>query len=228
MRLTAVMRSLGLLVSLGLSSSALAQEVPGDEAPRRSPQLAVEVGGSLARMNHPSTFVPTTRNMTREVESRASAVRLTGGLHFNLRRGAGRNDLWWVNGVDWYLGDDVDVLAFRPGLEKRFVLARRLTLGVAAYGSAAEVSVPTGQINQDPGGGPTMGDSFYEGRARKWIFGAGGMASLQFAITRVLYTRLQGGYTQFFKKAEDFNVGTEGFAVSLSGPFAAALVGVSF
>jgi hypothetical protein len=234
MRLTLALRSVGLLVSLGLPSSALAQEAPPlEEAPLRPPQLAVEVGGFMSRMQHPTTFVPTSRDLVRTVEARNSAPRLTGGIHFNLLRGSGRSDLWWVNGVDWYFANDVEVLAFRPGLEKRFSLARRLTLGVGAFGGAAEVSVPTGQISQngpgDPTSGPNLGDRFFEARAKKWIFGAGGMASLHYSFGRIVYTRVQAGYTQYFKKAEDFQVNSDlaGFSVSLSGPFAGALVGVS-
>ncbi|MBZ4421487.1 hypothetical protein [Myxococcus sp. RHSTA-1-4] len=233
MRLVPALRALGLLVSLGLPWSALALEAPlEDEAPRRLPQLAVEVGGFMSRMQHPSTLIPTSRQQTRTVESRNNAVRLTGGIHFNILRGSGRDDVWWINGIDWYFANAVDVLAFRPGLEKRLSLSRRLTLGVAAFGGAAEVSVPTGQINQnqptDPGGGLSPGDNFYEGRARKWIFGAGGMASLQYSFGRIVYTRVQAGYTQYFQKADDFRVGSEGFSVSLSGPFAGALLGASF
>lgn len=234
MRLTPALCSLGLLASLGLPSSALAEDVPSpEEAPRRPPQLAVEVGGFMSRMEHPTTFVPTARDLVRTVPSRASAVRLTGGVHFNLVRGSDRSDLWWVNGVDWYFADDVEVLAFRPGLEKRLSLTRRLTLGLGAFGGAAEVSVPTGQISQnlpgDPTTGPMLGPDFYEARAKKWIFGAGGMASLHYTFGRVVYTRLQAGYTQYFQRAEGFQVNSdlEGFSVSLSGPFAGALLGVS-
>ncbi|MFP2911594.1 hypothetical protein ACLESD_42525 [Pyxidicoccus sp. 3LFB2] len=233
MRITPALCSVGLLLSLGLPRAASADVPPPEEPARRPPQLAVEVGGFITRLEHPTALVPTSRAMVRTVEPRNSAARLSGGLHFNLVRGSDRNDLWWINGVDWYLADDVQVLAFRPGLEKRFSLSRRLTLGVGAYGSAAEVSLPTGRISQnmpgDPTTGPTLGDNFYEARTRRWVFGAGGLASLQYSFGRWVYVRAQGGYSHYFKKAEGFegNSTLNQFSVSLSGPFAGALLGLS-
>ncbi|MFP2927052.1 hypothetical protein ACLESO_17990 [Pyxidicoccus sp. 3LG] len=231
MKLTPALCSLGLLVSLGLPSSASATEpLPPEDA--RPPQLAVEVGGSLSRMQHGVTQVPTLRAQFKTVESRDSAARLSGGLHFNLLRGSNRDDLWWTNGVDWYFANDVQVLSFRPGLEKRFSLSQRLTLGVAAFGAASEVSLPTGQISMngpdDPNNGLQLGSDYYEGRDRQWVFGAGGVASLHVNLGRVLYTRLQAGYTQYFQKADAFLVAnSDSFSISLSGPFAGAFLGVS-
>lgn len=236
MRIAPALCSLGLLVSLGVPGSARAEDVPAlpmEEPQGRPPQLAVEVGGSFTRLLHPSALIPMTTVLTKPLEARHSAVRLTGGIHFNILRGSNRDDLWWVNGVDWYLADDVQVLSFRPGLEKRFPLAKRLTLGVGAFGGAAEVSLPTGQIQQnqpgDPTTGPTLGRNFSENRARKWVFGAGGVASLHYSFGRWVYARGQAGYTQYFKKAEDFGLSAPGdsFSVSLSGPFAGLLLGLS-
>ncbi len=242
MRIASALCSVGLLVSLGLPTAASAADTPpgeaadtppGETAPPRPPQLAVEVGGFFTRLEHPTALVPTSRAQLRTVEARHNAMRLSGGLHFNLLRGEGRNDVWWINGVDWYFADDVQVLAFRPGLEKRFALARRLTLGVGAYGSGAEVSLPTGRITQnlpsDPNNGPMLGDDFFEARTQRWIFGAGGVASLHYAFGRWVYMRVQGGYTQYFKKAEGFegNSTVNAFSVSLSGPYAGAVLGFS-
>ncbi|WP_164019619.1 hypothetical protein [Pyxidicoccus trucidator] len=234
MRIAPTLCSLGLLVSLGLPLAASAADAPPEEeAPRRPPQFAVELGGFITRMEHPTALVPTTRALVRTVEPRNTAVRLSGGLHFNILRGSNRNDLWWINGVDWYFADDVQVLAFRPGLEKRFPLTRELTLGVAAFGSGAEVSLPTGRISQnqpdDPNNGPMLGDNYYEARTQRWIFGAGGLASFHYSFGRWVYMRVQGGYTQYFKKAEGFegNSTLNQFSVSLSGPFAGAMLGLS-
>ncbi|MCP3144496.1 hypothetical protein [Pyxidicoccus xibeiensis] len=232
MRLTPALCSVGLLVSLGLSSPALAEGLPGEQTERRPPQLSVEVGGSVTRMNHASTQIPSFRQEFKPVESRASAPRLSGGLHFNILRGSNRDDLWWTNGVDWYFANDVQVLSFRPGLEKRFPLSQRLTLGVAAFGAASEVSLPTGVISQnlpdDPNNGPQLGTDYFQARDKRWIFGAGGVASLQVGFGRFVYTRLQAGYTQYFRQAKGFVVTTsDSFSISLSGPFAGALVGVS-
>jgi len=234
MQIAPTLCSVGLMVSLGLPLAASAEDTPPqEEASSRPPQLAVELGGFITRMEHPTALVPTSRALVRTVESRDSAVRLSGGLHFNILRGSDRNDLWWINGVDWYFANDVQVLAFRPGLEKCFRLSRRLLLGVGAYGSAAEVSLPTGRISQnlpnDPNTGPMLGDDFFEARTQRWIFGAGGVASLHYSFGRWVYMRVQGGYTQYFKKAEGFegNSTLNQFSVSLSGPFAGALLGLS-
>lgn len=235
MTATPTPRTLGLLLSLGLClpATAAAQAQPGDEGWHRPPQLAVELGGSWSRMVHPSTYVPTSRDLVRTVDARNGAMRLSGGLHFNILRGSDRNDLWWTNGVDWYLsGGDIEVLAFRPGLEKRFSLSRRLTLGVSAFGSAAEVAVPTGRMTTqqpDPGGAPQFEPNYYEAKAKKWVFGGGAAGALHLHFGRFLYTRVQAGYTQYVKKAEGFQVSSdlEGFSVSLSGPWAGALVGVN-
>jgi hypothetical protein len=236
MRITPALCSLGLLVSLGVPASALAEDVPPpppmEEPQGRPPQLAVEVGGSFTRMEHPAALIPKTAALTKPLDARHNAVRLSGGLHFNLVRGSNREDLWWINGVDWYFADDVQVLSFRPGLEKRFALGKRLTLGVGAFGGAAEVSLPTGLIQRnnpgDPTTGPTLGSGFSENRDRKWVFGAGGMASLHYSFGRWVYTRVQAGYTQYFNKADDFaSSSTDAFSVSLSGPFAGALLGLS-
>jgi hypothetical protein len=233
MRVAPALCSAGLLVSLGLPTAALAEEAPQQESSERPPQLAVELGGAFSRMEHPTGLVPSSRAQVRTVEARNNAARLSGGLHFNILRGSDRNDWWWINGVDWYLADDVQVLAFRPGLEKRFSLSRRLTLGVGAYGSGADVSLPTGRIAQnnpyDPNTGPMLGDDYYEARTRRWVFGAGGVASLHYSFGRWVYMRVQGGYTQYFKKAEGFE-GTStlnAFSVSLSGPYGGALLGLS-
>jgi hypothetical protein len=227
-------RALGLLLSLGLPLSSAAQDAPQDESAwGRLPQVAVEVGGSWSRIQHPGTYVPTSRDLVRWVDGRVGAARLSGGLHFNILRGSQRDDLWWTNGVDWYLTGDVEVLAFRPGLEKRFKLGKRLTLGVSAFGGAAEVSVPTGRITQDipndPNGAPQYQPRYYEAKSKKWIFGAGAAGSLQANFGRFVYTRVQAGYTQYFKRAEDFAVSSDlqGFSVSLSGPWAGAAVGVN-
>lgn len=235
MRIAPALCSLGLLVSLGVPAAALAEDAaaPADADGNyaRPPQLAVEVGGSFTRLEHPAAFVARTAVLTKPLDARHNAVRLSGGLHFNLVRGADRDDLWWMNGVDWYFADDVQVLSFRPGLEKRFSLAKRLTLGVGAYGGAAEVSLPTGhiQMNQPEPNGPTLGSDFSQNRARKWLFGAGGVASLHYSFGRWVYSRVQVGYTQYFNKAEDFGDGatSDGFSISLSGPFAGVLLGLS-
>ena len=235
MKLDSALCSLGLMVSLGLPASALAEDAPpppqSDGNYARPPQLAVEVGGSLTRMEHPAAFIARTAVLTKPLDARHNAVRLSGGLHFNLVRGSNRDDWWWINGVDWYFADDVQVLSFRPGLEKRFSLGKQLTLGVGAYGGAAEVSLPTGhiQFNQPEPNGPVQGSGFSENRARQWVFGAGGVTSLQYSFGRWVYSRVRVGYTQYFQKAEGFGDGatSDNFSVSLSGPFAGALLGLS-
>jgi hypothetical protein len=230
---TPTLRALGLLVSLGLPLSAAASDAPReDEGWSRIPQLAIEVGGSWSQMRHPTTYVPARFNEVRQVHAREGAARLSGGLHFNLLRGSGRSDFWWTNGVDWYLaGGDVEVLAFRPGLEKRFSLSRKLTLGVSAFGGIAEVAVPTGRLlqNLDPTGAPIFQEGFSEAKAARWIFGAGAAGALQANFGRFVYTRVQVGYTHFFQKAEGFEAspGQESFSVSLSGPMAGASIGVN-
>lgn len=230
---TPALRALGLLVSLGLPLSAAASDEAGaPEGWSRVPQLAIELGGSWSQMRHPTTYVPSRFNEFRQVHAREGAARLSGGLHFNLLRGSGRSDLWWTNGLDWYLaGGDVDVLAFRPGLEKRFSLSRRLTLGVSAFAGIAEVTVPTGRVlqNVDPTGAPIAQQGFSEAKAGRWIFGAGAAGALQAHFGRFVYTRLQVGYMQYFQKAEGFEAspGNEDFSVSLSGPMAGATIGVN-
>lgn len=235
MKTTPALPALGLLLTLGLPVSAAAQDAPQEESAwGRLPQVAIEVGGSWSRIQHPGTYVPTSRDLVRWVDGRIGAARLSGGLHFNVLRSSQRDDLWWTNGVDWYLtGGDVEVLSFRPGLEKRFKLSQRLTLGLSAFGGAAEVSVPTGRIMQnipnDPNGAPQFEPQFSEAKSKKWIFGAGAAGALQANFGRFLYTRVQAGYTQYFNRAEGFGVSSdlEGFSVSLSGPWAGAAVGVN-
>ncbi|AKQ66620.1 putative lipoprotein [Myxococcus hansupus] len=223
--------TVSVLVSSTLSSVALAAEPPEEAGP--PPQLSVEVGGTLATMRHPATEVPTIRSQVRTVNARRSAARLSGGLHFNLVRGSDRSDWWWTNGIDWYLaGGDVQVLALRPGLEKRFTLTRSLTLGVSAFGSAAEASLPTGRVNAlrpgDPGYRPVGGNNLYEGRMRKWAFGAGGLVALQLQLSRLVHARVHGGYTHYFREADGLRSTAEAepFTVRLNGPFAGALVGL--
>ncbi|WP_050989218.1 hypothetical protein [Corallococcus macrosporus] len=234
MSVTRAMRPLGLLVSACLPAPALGAEPPLEqEAPPPPPQLAVEVGGTLSPMRHPATEVPTMRSRVKTVSARNGAARLSGGIHFNLLRDFDRSDWWWTNGIDWYLaGGDVQVLALRPGLEKRFSLTRNVTLGVSAFGSAAEVSLPTGQIGQaqpgDPGYSPIGGSNFYEGRMRKWGFGAGGLAAVQVRLGRYVHARVHGGYTHYFAKPDGLQPTPEAepFTVSLDGPFAGALLGL--
>ncbi|QDE83087.1 hypothetical protein BHS07_16805 [Myxococcus xanthus] len=235
MSATRAVSTFGLLVSACLCSPALgAAPSPEQEATLPPPQLAVEVGGTLSPMRHPATEVPTLRSRVKTVNARSGAARLSGGLHFNLVRGSERSDWWWTNGIDWYLaGGDVQVLALRPGLEKRFSLTRNVTLGVSAFGSAAEVSLPTGQIGQvqpgEPGYTPIGGNNFYEGRIRKWAFGAGGLAALQVKLSRYVHARVHGGYTHYFEQADGLQPTPDAaaFTVSLDGPFAGALLGLN-
>ncbi|WP_426751881.1 hypothetical protein [Myxococcus sp. Y35] len=229
-----VVCTVSVLVSSSLSPAALATEASEESrAPGLPPQLAVEVGGTLAPMRHPATQVPTLRSRVRTVDARRGAARLSGGIHFNLVRNFDRSDWWWTNGIDWYLaGGDVQVLALRPGLEKRFMLTRSLTLGLSMFGSAAEVSLPTGRINAlqpgDPGYRPLDGINFYEGRMRKWALGAGGLVALQLQLARHVHGRIHGGYTHYFREAAGLRPtpDTEPFAVELQGPFAGALLGL--
>ncbi|NVJ13044.1 hypothetical protein [Myxococcus sp. AM010] len=221
MSVTRAVCTVGMLVSACLSAQAVgAAPPPEQEATLPPPQLAVEVGGTLSPMRHPATEVPTLRSRVKTVSARKGAARLSGGLHFNLVRGSERSDWWWTNGIDWYLaGGDVQVLALRPGLEKRFSLTRIVTLGVSAFGNAAEVSLPTGRIGDN---------NFYEGRMRKWSFGAGGLAAIQLKLGRYVHARMHGGYTHYFEKAGGLRPTPEAapFTVSLDGPFAGALLGL--
>ncbi|WP_426746148.1 hypothetical protein VZQ01_38820 [Myxococcus faecalis] len=229
---------LGLLMAWGPVSPAFADTPPPPPEPeqeRRIPQVAVDVGGGWGRMQHPTTDIPGLRNEVRTVGARANAVRLAGGIHFNMVRGSGRTDWWWTNGVDWYLlGDDVQVLALRPGLEKRLSITDSLSLGVSLFGAASEVSLATGRISANipgtGGGDPVIDGRYFQARSRKWIFGGGAGAALQYQLNRWFHTRMQVGYTQFVSQAKNFQVspvkGPDSFSVSLSGPWAAAYVGV--
>jgi hypothetical protein len=54
------------------------------------------------------------------------------------------------------------------------------------------------------------------------------MASIHYSFGRWVYTRVQAGYTQYFNKADGFaSSATDTFSVSLSGPFAGVLLGLS-
>lgn len=228
---------IGLCLTLGPAFMAGASVPPETESgmAQRPPQLSVEFGGSLGRIQHPTAYMLDWRDQTSTLGARASATRLAGGLHFNMVRGSDRSDWWWTNGVEWYLtGDDLEVLAIRPGFEKRFSLTGKLLLGLNLFGAASEVSLSSGRMSatrpDDGATNPDPNSAFFQRRIRKWTFGGGGSAALQYQFSRWVHTRVNVGYTQYVKQAKSFGLVADSepdtFAVSLSGPWAAAYVGV--
>ncbi|MCP3169735.1 hypothetical protein [Myxococcus qinghaiensis] len=228
---------IGMLLTLGPAFAAGASAPPEAESgmAQRPPQVSVEFGGSLGRMRHPTAYMLDWRNETSMLGARASSTRLSGGLHFNMVRSSGRSDWWWTNGVDWYLtGDELQVLSVRPGFEKRFTLTGKLLLGLNLYGAASEVSLASGRmfatVPPDGTANPDPDSAFFQRRVRKWTFGGGGSAALHYQLSRWVHTRVNVGYTQYVKQAKSFGMvadtAPDTFSVSLSGPWAAAYVGV--
>ncbi|NTX13614.1 hypothetical protein HUA76_22660 [Myxococcus sp. CA056] len=233
------MRTLfGLLFALGPAFTAGASSSPpgtASDMAQRPPQLSVEFGGSWARVQHPTAYMLDWRDRTSTLGARASAMRLAGGLHFNMVRSSDRSDWWWTNGVEWYLtGGDLQVLSVRPGFEKRFALTGKLLLGLSLFGAASEVSLASGRMfatEPDGTAAPEPDSGAFQRRVRKWTFGGGGSAALQYQLNRWVHTRVNVGYTQYVKQARNFGMVADSepdtFSVSLSGPWAAAYVGVS-
>lgn len=228
---------IGMLLTLGPAFAAGASAPPEPESgmAQRPPQVSVEFGGSWGRMQHPTAYMLDWRNQTSMLGARASSTRLSGGLHFNMVRSSGRSDWWWTNGVDWYLtGDELQVLSVRPGFEKRFTLTGKVLLGLNLYGAASEVSLASGRmfatVPPDGTPNPDPDSAFFQRRVRKWTFGGGGSAALHYQLSRWVHTRVNVGYTQYVKQAKSFGMvadtAPDTFSVSLSGPWAAAYVGV--
>lgn len=224
-----------LLGVLGIPAAVRAQEPPPPPKDPSALTVALDLGGTLGALRHPATSLPPTAFGTpRSASDRNSAARATFGVRLALSQFFDVQSLWQSNVLDWYLAGDLRVLSMRVGVEKELGLSRRFALGLGVHGAAGEVSIGTGQtvLNAPPppqsGPGP---DTIEELRAGKWLFGVGGTASLLILTNSPVYVRLQGGYTQYFGKADHFETQDkdytpQGFSVSLSGPSASASVGV--
>jgi hypothetical protein len=226
---------LSLILLVGLT--ALPAMAQAEDPPQDTPSLkvALDLGGTLGRMNHPaSPLPPTPLGLPRSTPEQNSAGRVTFGVQLALSQFFNVENLWESNALDWYLAGDLRVFSLRVGMEKEIPLSQRFALGLAAHGAVAEASIGTGETTFNapsiPDSGPTA-DGVSELRANQWLFGLGGTASLLVLTGSPVYFRLHAGYTQYFDKARHFEMRgkdytPEGFSVSLSGPSGGVSVGV--
>ena len=226
-----------LLGLMGLPAVALAEDAPPDPSALK---VALDLGGTVGPMRHPaSTLPPSPLGDDRYTPARESAARVTVGAQVALSQFFNVSNLWESNTLDWYLAGKLRAFSLRMGLEKEFPLSRRFSLGLAAHGAAAEVSMGTSESTfvDAPNESPTNPDSLPpadavgELRAHQWLYGLGGTVSLLVLTDSPVYFRLQAGYIQYFDKAQRFelrgrDVTPVGFAVSLSGPSGGLSVGV--
>lgn len=236
-RLLTLLTSTLLLGLVGLPAVALAEDGPPDAS---SLKVGLELGGSLGPMRHPaSALPPSPLGDSRYAPARDLVGRVTVGTQLSLSQFFNVSSLWENNTLDWYLAGKLRVFSFRVGLEKELPLSPRFSLGLAAHGAGAEVSMGTGETTfvPAPNESPSSPDSspsseaVGELRAHEWLFGLGGTVSLLMLTDSPIYFRLQAGYTQYFDKAQHFEVHGKdftpvGFAVSLSGPSGGLSVGV--
>jgi hypothetical protein len=227
-----------LLLGLGmLPAVALAENISPDTP---SLKLALDLGGTVGPMRHPaSTLPPSPLGDDRYTPARKSAARVTVGTQVALSQFFNVSNLWETNTLDWYLAGRLRAFSLRIGLEKEVPLSPRFSLGLAAHGAAAEVSMGTSETTfvDAPNESPTNPDStppanaVGELRAHQWLYGLGGTVSLLVLTDSPVYFRLQAGYLQYFDKAQHFelhgkDITPVGFAVSLSGPSGGLSVGV--
>jgi hypothetical protein len=204
--------------------------------------LSLELGGAWGAMKNPAAeLFPTPGGRPRATRARAMAPSGSLGLHFDLSRSFGLRDFWETNTLDWYFADNLHTVALRLGVEKRFHLYRRLSLGLGAFGAAGDVSVGTGRLatttttttTTDENTGETQTETekkTSELWAHAWVFGAGGQAFLHYTLSPAVYLRLQAGYTHYLDPAKRFTsrgrvYERPGFSVSLSGPSVGLLLG---
>ncbi len=238
-------RVLGLLVVVltlrwGSAAASVAQEPEPPHAPEQS-WVALEAGGAGATLRHQAAALAQFDGDTlRAVSARSMAPRLSLGVHFGLGRLLGVRGLWETNTLDWYFSRGVRAVGFRVGAEKHLALSRDLSLGLGAFGAAADVSLNTMQLtgfeprsSASANGPRSFTEGVSEERAHQWLLGTGGTLALHLHVDGSVYVRAQVGYAHYFQEASQFRTGDAvhtwpGFSVSLSGPSAGLLMGAGF
>jgi hypothetical protein len=237
-------RALGLLVVWavlrgGSAAASVAQELEAPSAPEQS-WLALEAGGAAATMRHRAVALASYGGDTlREVPDRTMTPRLSLGVHFGLGRLLGVRGLWETNTVDWYFARGVRAFALRAGAEQHLALGRNVSLGLGAFGAAADVSLNTLELTGMPSrrpaseGAAPFPERVSEQRAHQWLFGTGATLALHLHLEGSVYVRAQAGYVHYLQEASRFRAEDTvhtwpGFSVSLSGPSAGLLMGAGF